>query len=234
MEIQIIASSSRGNCCYVNDGKTGLLVDAGIRQADVWRAMKFRVLQRVNGLLLTHEHKDHSLSAARLMTEGIDCYTSKGTAEALGLKGYRLHIIEAEREFKIETWSILPFWTTHDAAEPLGFMLASTEGAGAKILFATDTSSFADYKFGEGITEILVECNYQEEYLEEVQPRAKQERLITSHLSLETLCSFLKTLDCSKLRCIWLLHISRENADRKSMRRQVEEIAKCRVHIIGD
>jgi phosphoribosyl 1,2-cyclic phosphodiesterase len=74
----------------------------------------------------------------------IDCYISAGTVEALGISGHRLNIIKAKQQFRIGTWTALPFDTQHDAAEPLGFLLANQDGE--KLLYATDTY-FIRYRF---------------------------------------------------------------------------------------
>ncbi len=87
------------------------------------------------------------------MKAGIECYMSRGTAEALKLTGHRLHIIDGQ--FQVGAWTILPFKTIHDAAEPLGFLMARGD---VTMLYVTDTQ-YIPHRFG-GLTHILVECNY--------------------------------------------------------------------------
>src|SRR5690606_36348279 len=131
-----------------------------------------------------------------MMKAGIDCYMSAGTAEALGISGHRLHIIKAKQQFRIGTWKILPFETQHDAAEPLGFLLANKTGE--KLLYATDTY-YIRYRF-RGLTHIAVECNYSMDILRAnieaglVEP-ALNKRILKSHFSLENVKNFLKAND---------------------------------------
>ena len=168
---------------------------------------------------------DHSKAVKDIMRAGIDCYMSRGTAEALGISGHRLHIIKAKQQFRIGTWTILPFETQHDATEPLGFLLANQ--AGEKLLYATDTY-FIRYRF-RGLTHIAVECNYSMDILKRnvdagTLPKEFKNRLLKSHFSLENVKRFLQANDLSKVQGIWLLHLSDNNSDCERFKREVMEL----------
>ena len=159
------------------------------------------------------------------MRAGIDCYMSQGTAEALELSSHRLNIIKAKQQFQLGTWTILPFDTQHDAQEPLGFLLANQ--AGDKLLYATDTY-YIKYKF-RGLTHIMVECNYSLDILRTnveagTVDKALKSRILKSHFSLENVKQFLKANDLSKVREIWLLHMSDGNSDAERFKREVQEL----------
>jgi hypothetical protein len=62
-----------------------------------------------------------------MIKAGIDCYMSKGTAQALKLSGHNIKTESALKQFKIGSWTVLPFDVTHDCAEPLGFLIANGE-----------------------------------------------------------------------------------------------------------
>jgi phosphoribosyl 1,2-cyclic phosphodiesterase len=159
------------------------------------------------------------------MRAGIDCYISAGTVEALGLSGHRLNIIKARQQFRIGTWTILPFETQHDAQEPLGFLLANQDGD--KMLYATDTY-YIRYRF-QGLTHIAVECNYSSDILKAnvkaglVEPALKS-RILKSHFSLENVKRFLQANDLSKVQEIWLLHLSEQNSCEKRFKEEVQKI----------
>ena len=168
---------------------------------------------------------DHSKAVKEIMRAGIDCYISAGTAEALGVSGHRLNIIKSKQQFQIGTWTILPFETQHDAAEPLGFLLANQDGE--KLLYATDTY-FIRYRF-QGLTHIMVECNYSLDILRaNVEagsvPATLKNRLLKSHFSLENVKEFLKANDLSKVQEIWLLRMSNGNSDSERFKREVMEL----------
>ena len=116
------ASGSTGNCYRITDGRTPLLLECGIGINNILRNLKFGV-SSLAGCLVSHGHKDHAKAVKDLMKFGIDIYLSQGTADEIsGLDSWRhrLHIIKARQQFRIGTWTILPFETQHDAAEPLG------------------------------------------------------------------------------------------------------------------
>lgn len=231
VEFTPYASGSRGNCYRIDDGSTPLLLECGIPYKEIQKNLKFRVSE-IAGCLVTHEHQDHCKAVRDLMKAGIDCYMSRGTAEALGVAGHRVHIIEARKQFRLGSWTILPFQTQHDAVEPLGFLLANR--AGDKLLYATDTY-YVRYKF-HGLTHILVECNYAADILAKnveagLVPPALKKRILKSHFSLEHVKQFLLANDLSRVQEIWLLHLSDGNSDAARFKREVQELTGKPVYI---
>jgi phosphoribosyl 1,2-cyclic phosphodiesterase len=177
---------------------------------------------------------DHSKAVKDIMRAGIDCYMSAGTAEALGISGHRLHIIKAKQQFKIGSWTILPFETQHDARDPLGFLLANQDGE--KLLYATDTY-FIRYRF-QGLTHIMIETNYSMDILRAnveaglVGPALKT-RIMKSHFSLENVKKFLQANDLGKVQEIWLLHLSDNNSDCERFKREIQELTGKPVYVAG-
>ena len=231
IEITPYASGSRGNCYRVSDGRTPLLLECGIPYKEIQKALNFRVSE-IAGCLVSHEHQDHCKAVKDIMKAGIDCYISAGTAEALGLSGHRLNIIKARQQFRIGTWTILPFETQHDAAEPLGFLLANQDGE--KLLYATDTY-FIRYRF-QGLTHIMIEANYSLDILKRnveagAVPKELKNRLLKSHFSLENVKRFLQANDLSKVEAIFLLHLSDGNSDAERFKREIQELTGKMVFI---
>jgi phosphoribosyl 1,2-cyclic phosphodiesterase len=230
MDIQVLASSSKGNCYRVSNGSTPLLLECGIRFKEIQQKLNFR-LSEIAGCLVSHEHQDHCKAVQDIMKAGIDCYMSQGTAEALRVSGHRVHIVKAKEQFKIGTWTIFPFDTVHDAAEPLGYLLASGK---EKLLFATDTA-YLKYRF-RGLTHIMIEANYQREILEHgveegLVPVVVRNRIRRSHFDLNHLKDFFKANDLSNLQEVWLLHLSDGNADEEQFKREIQEIAGKPVYV---
>ena len=232
MDIKVLASSSRANAYRISDGKTALLLEAGLSYKELQRALGFKTTE-LTAVLITHEHKDHSRAVADLAKAGIDCYMSAGTKEALGLSGHRIHELWPRVQTQIGTWTVLPFETQHDAAEPLGYLLASGQ---EKLIFATDTY-YIRYKFNE-LTHIMVECNYAVDILEEnVEaeriPAALKQRLLQSHFSLANVKEFLRANDLSKVEEIHLLHLSDGNSDEARFKREIQELTGRVVMVAG-
>jgi phosphoribosyl 1,2-cyclic phosphodiesterase len=220
MKIEVFASSSVGNCYSISNGREVLLIECGIPVKKIKQAMGFTLSSAV-GCLCSHNHGDHAKAAKDVAAAGVDLYTSQGTIDALGLTGHRVHTIKARQTVQIGPFQVMPFETIHDAAEPLGFLIAS---GGAKLLFATDTA-FLPYKF-PNLTHLMIECNYQVDILArnvasgEV-TMAQKERLLFSHSSLGNTLQFLANQDLSQVREIHLLHLSAGNSDAATMKRAV-------------
>lgn len=233
IDIQVLASGSRGNCYRIDDGSTPLLLEAGIPYKEIQHSLHFR-LAEVSGCLISHEHKDHSKAVRDLLRAGIDCYMSQGTASALGISGHRVNIIQARQLFQLGTWAVLPFETQHDAIEPLGFLLANQSGD--KLLYATDTY-YIRYQF-RGLTHIMIECNYATDILRAnveaglVEPALKN-RILKSHFSLNHVKEFLLANDLSQVQEIWLLHLSDGNSDATRFKREVQELTGKPVYQAG-
>lgn len=236
IEIKVLASSSKGNCYWVTDGSTPLLLECGIPWKEIQRKLDFKTSE-IKGCLVSHEHKDHCKAAPDIIRAGIDTYMSIGTIEALeleehGLYGHRVGIAKSKRQFNIGTWNIKPFITEHDAAEPLGFLLVNKQGE--KLIYITD-SYYCKYKF-TGLTHIMIECNHSYEILERnvangSLPQAMKNRLIKSHFSLENVKKFLLANDLSRVQEIWLIHLSDGNSDAELFKREIMQLTGKQVII---
>lgn len=147
---------------------------------------------------------------------------SKGTAEALEVSGHKVKIMEAGKQYQVGGWSVVPFPVVHDAAEPLGFILARGK---SKWLFATDTAYIVN-QF-RGLTHIAVECNYNPEILiarcaSGIITKTMLDRLTFSHFGLDNVLEFLSKNDLSLVREIHLLHLSDSSSDEKLMKKTIE------------
>lgn len=231
IEIKTLASGSSGNAYWVSDGHTELLLECGTRFKDIKIALGFNT-SNLAGCLVTHEHKDHSKGLKDVLRAGIDVYATQGTIDQEGIEHHRLNPIKSKKQFKVGTWTILPFDVEHDVAEPVGFLLANQQGE--KLLFATDTY-YVKYKFN-GLTHIMIECNYSLEILNNNidigrTHKAMKHRLVKSHFSLENVKEFLKANDLSKVKEIHLLHLSDSNSNEKEFKKTIQELTGIPVYI---
>lgn len=231
LDIAVYASGSSGNCYTVSDGETVVMLDCGL---------PFRRIERLTGFLLpaavlvTHEHKDHSKAAQDFMRRGVDVYMTAGTAAALGIGAqHRLHVLNPMEQTTVGRITVSAFPTQHDAREPCGFLLDDGDD---RVLYATDTY-YIKYQF-PGVTKMLIEANHSYKILEEnvgahILNKALAERLIKSHFSIENVLAFLRANDLSKVKEIWLIHLSDGNADAGKFARMVEATTGKPVYIGG-
>lgn len=204
MKFQALASSSAGNAYIVSDNDTRILLECGVSHKQLQKLSGFS-LSEFQACLVSHEHKDHAKAAAELIGRGMEVYMSQGTAEALETEGAAL--IENMEQFNVGSLDIVPFTTFHDAREPLGFLIKSRID-GDVLAFATDTVNLR-YKF-PGLNILAIEANYDKNILErcEKMPEKVRYRITNSHMEIDTLCDYLRSLDLSGCREIHLLHLS--------------------------
>ena len=204
MRFEALASSSAGNAYVVSDQETRVLLECGISHKKLQKLSGFS-LSDFSGCLVSHEHKDHAKAVAELIERGMTVYMSEGTAAALEADAVQL--IENMEQFNIGSFDIVPFTTFHDAKEPLGFLMKSRVD-GDVLAFATDTVNLR-YKF-PGLTILAIEANYDKAILErcEKMPEKVRYRITNSHMEIDTLCDYLRSLDLSQCREIHLLHLS--------------------------
>lgn len=199
-----MASSSAGNAYIVSDNDTRILLECGVTHKNLQKLSGFS-LSEFQACLVSHEHKDHAKSVDELISRGMPVYMSQGTAEALETDTVTL--IEAMEQFNVGSFDIVPFTTFHDAKEPLGFLIKSRVD-GDVLAFATDTVNLR-YKF-PGLNILAIEANYDKNILErcERMPEKVRYRITNSHMEIDTLCDYLRSLDLSQCREIHLLHLS--------------------------
>src|SRR5262249_21126679 len=127
VRVTVLASGSGGNACVVESGRTRVLIDAGLSAREIERRMEGRGIaaEAIAGLLLTHEHNDHS-SGALVCADRWDCpvYTTVGTASAIGLAGDLftpfVRVVPG-REGRIGELGFRAFATPHDALESVAY-----------------------------------------------------------------------------------------------------------------
>lgn len=175
--------------------------------------------------LMVISHKDHCKAVKDVLKAGIDCYMSEGTRQEIGINHHRMWVVKAKTQFRIGSWTILPFDTEHDCNNPIGFLLANQ--AGDKLLFVTDTY-YIKYNFN-GLTHIMVECNFAEDILRQnvidgLVPNDLKNRLLRSHMSLETCKDFLRLTDLSRVREIHLIHMSEGNSDALRFKKEIQAL----------
>ena len=204
MKFQALASSSSGNAYIVTDRDTRILLECGVSHKNLQKLSGFS-LSEFQACLVSHEHKDHAKAVAELINRGMEVYMSQGTAEALETEAVTL--IEHMEQFNVGSLDIVPFTTFHDAKEPLGFLIKSRVD-GDVLAFATDTVNLR-YKF-PGLNILAIEANYDKNILErcERMPEKVRYRITNSHMEIDTLCDYLRSLDLSQCREIHLLHLS--------------------------
>ena len=238
MKIQVLGTGSSGNCYKVDTGRATLLLECGLPFRVIQRKLGFKLLN-IDACFITHEHMDHAKAVKDLMRAGVDCYMTEGTAEALGVKGHRLHTFKKEGDWQYDWVSIngsvvRAAQAQHDVSEPVSFVIAGNGPNHQNLFFATDTAYFK-YRIPD-CDVLMIECNYVKSTLDENVEQGKintslRNRIVKNHLSLETLVEALQATDLKKLKKIYLLHLSDSNSDEELIKRTIQEITGVEVVI---
>ncbi len=214
--------------------RTTLLIDAGLGRKEILR--RFEALgrpqpERVDAILITHEHSDHSTAVAQLarlwdcpayLTEPTHREIVKMYAEDPEKPGKkatidRVEYIQGGKKFQIGDIEVNPFDIPHDAKEPVGFTFRTN---GTKVAIVTDLGYLprhvqvhlreADF--------LILESNHDLEKLKlgpypwHIKMRIKDN---LGHLSNDTVSEFLADCDAfdGRARHVVLAHLSEQNND---------------------
>ena len=150
MNFNVIASGSSGNCYCIENNGHFIFVDAGATLTSIRKGLDNRKPDKENGasLFITHEHTDHISGVLPLIScYNPKIYTSKGTAVVLAEKGVNpeiIYTIDANITYEFADFTVMPFKTMHDAADPFGFKF---EVGGKVVSIATDFGIITDELF---------------------------------------------------------------------------------------
>ena len=233
MKVSVLASGSSGNSIYVQQGATRILVDAGLAGR--------RIEERLRGIdvdiaglqaiVVSHEHSDHIHGAGVLARRfGLPVWVTQGTLDASRriFRGKeRVRVFENSEAFSIGDLSLQPFALSHDAADPVNFVIS---GGDSRLGIATDTGVVTRlvYQRLRGADLVVMEANYDRDLLMNGPYPWDLKRRIAGnrgHLpngtAAETLCGLAE----EGLRQAILAHLSEKNN-----RPELAEEA-CRSHL---
>ena len=219
LKIGVLGSGSSGNSIVLvdADGKA-LLVDAGFSRREILaRLGRLGVApERLTGMLLTHEHSDHSCGCRVLCdTLGLPLYTTYGTASCLmhhHALPNRVLTFEPGNSFMLGGFEVAGFPVRHDAEEPVGFIIGS---GGMRVGIATDLGEVnaAARRALRDCDALVLESNYDFQMLRDSNRQLYLKRRINSrvgHLDNTMAASSLAELVTKRTELLLLAHISRE------------------------
>ena len=225
MKLCSIASGSSGNCIYVGNETTNLLVDAGLSGKRIENGLSELSInaKELDGILITHEHSDH-VKGLGVMTRryGLPIYATRGTIEALmktkdmaSAPEQLLHEIKPDEPFRLKDVDVHPIHISHDAADPVAYRFSSD---GRSVAVMTDLGIYDDYilKSLKGVSALLLEANHDVNMLEVgAYPYYLKQRILSDrgHLSNDLAGQLALDLlsQSDKLKTVLLGHLSREN-----------------------
>ena len=216
MEFYTIASSSAGNAALVCHEDTHILIDAGVSCRRITQSLAALdlTLEDIDAILITHEHIDHVRALGTLQKKcAVPLYASRGTAAALDYPAERVHAFTPGDALTVGSLRALPFRTSHDARESVGYRIESDDGSLAVL---TDTGYITDeaHDLALGADTLLLEANHDVEMLTAgPYPYPLKRRILGEygHLSNEAAAEFAVECVRAGTSDILLAHLSGEN-----------------------
>ncbi len=245
LNVQVIRSSSSGNCTAIWTPTAGFLIDAGISRTILCEFIS-ETGNPVDAALITHAHNDHLSNAACnfMLQNGIPLYMANNqTLSAFeeflpafaNMEG-GIKLFNSE-PFRVREFNLIPFKVDHDA--PGGCFGFNVFYKDRKIAYATDfvnvTRRLLPFFVDSDV--IIIESNHDVNMLDNShQPAHVKHRIKNeAHLSNEKCANFLQTVfkkSRKKPSCLFLAHISSECNSRELVR-EVHEDSFEREEIFG-
>ena len=222
MQIEVLGSSSAGNAYIVSDGNTSILLECGLPFREMQIKSDFRIAN-ADACFITHCHLDHSKAIHDVLKMGIDVYALPETLSALNVsEHYRTHNVEPLKPITVNTFEIMAITMYHDCP-CVGYMVYS-KNTNERLFFATDT-----YKITvnpQGVDYLILEINYQKEIVnrlvnEGIMEASIRARLLFSHYELSKALNWLKRIDKSRLKRIYVAHLSNAHSHAEEIKKAV-------------
>ena len=214
-------SSSSGNCTYIGNSRSGILIDIGVSAKKTEQALSGIGVDpsSINAIFVTHEHTDH-IKGIKVFAQRYDItvYSSAGTLagieEANAISPYTCAEIIPDSGIEAGGFFVRPFRTPHDSRESTGFSVVTPDGR--RISVATDIGKMTDSIMAaiSGSDLVLLESNHDVGMLRNgPYPFFLKERILSDrgHLSNECCAdAAVKLVEAGTTRFV-LGHLSREN-----------------------
>lgn len=235
-----LASGSKGNCIYLGTKRTKILIDAGISSRIIQQRLEeINVdLNDIDAILVTHEHADHIKAIQTLgCKHNIPIFANSDTAKAIYetfKECPKFKIFSTGESFEFGDIEVHPFSVQHDALDPVAFTIRYD---GLKLGFCTDLGFATTLVVNQ-----LLECDYL--YLESnhqpsmvhasSRPDVYKKRVLSKqgHLSNEECADLLFKIIHSKLKHVYLAHLSEEcNSPELALKIVQEKLKNNQIHV---
>ena len=229
MRLAVLASGSGGNAAVLEAGDACVLIDCGISYRQLGSRMKALGMSpgQIQAVLLTHEHDDHVRGLeVFLRHHRVPVLATPGTVEAMPSPPADVQPLASGRELCLGNLKVLPVETSHDAREPVGFVV---ENRGRRVGMVTDTGVLTELLVERlsGCHALLLECNHDRDLLRYgPYPWPLKQRIAsrTGHLSNEQTCVGLERLAHSGLELVVGMHLSQTNNRPELVERELGTI----------
>jgi len=227
MILKVLGSNSAGNCYILETKHEALIIELGVSVPKIKKALHFNIA-KVVGAIVSHAHGDHAKYMGEAMNAGIGVYANHETLSAKSLsRHHRAKPLAHGKKEKIGGFYVKGFPVEHDV--PCMMFLIEHEECGLT-LFLTDTM-YCKYKI-PGLNNIIIECNHELEIMDNNgTPGFLRNRIVQSHMNMDTCKEMLLANDLSTVHNIVLIHLSNTNSDAAKIKREISAMIGKIVHV---
>lgn len=218
MRFASLGSGSEGNALIVQVAQTTVMIDCGFGfRETINRCARLGLMpERIDAIIVTHEHADHVSGAPRLARRfGIPVWLTFGTLSATESlwQGCTLRGFDSHDAFLVGDIEVLPFPVPHDAREPAQMTLTDGQRRLGVLTDVGETTPHIEASLSD-CDALFLEANHCEDmlYRSSYPPRLK-ERIAGryGHLSNAASSEILARIASSRLQRVVAAHLSREN-----------------------
>jgi len=240
MKFISFGSGSSGNCYYLSTGSDAILIDVGVGIRLLKRhCIQYGVsLASVNNILLTHDHADHIKSVGSISSHyNIPVYATELVHEGVVHNpGVRKKIdpalkrvVEKGKALQIGEFNVTPFGVPHDSTDNVGYVIGA---CGVTFSIITDCGHLTDdmQQVIHDSDYLVIEANHDLEMLNYGPYSAYLKARISSprgHLSNEDCGNAIAAYASSRLRHVWLCHLSEHNNNPRVAFNTVDDILQA-------
>ncbi len=220
IRVCVLGSGSSGNCTYISDGDSALLLDAGFSAKETIRRMKDVGLDpdSVAGIVISHEHNDHVRGAGPLSRNlKVPVYINENSyskvRSVMGEAGGGVIHFGVGGSFNVNGFKVSSFSIPHDAVDPCAFVF---EAKGKKVGALTDTgvtTNLMEQRLKD-VDYLVLEANHDVQMLQAgPYPWRLKQRIASrdGHLSNEASAGLLSRILHHNLQGITFAHVSNTN-----------------------
>jgi len=216
MRLCVLGSGSRGHAVYVEAGRTRVLFDAGFSGKQIRERLGSigADLDDLSAIVISHEHTDH-IAGLRVLGRKLPVYATRGTLSAIEdrfeLNG--MEIIKPGDWCEIKDIKFLPVSLSHDANEPVGFVIEDGSSRAAVITDLGAVTNVVRHHLKD-VALAVVESNHDAKMLRdgpyswELKQRIKSRR---GHLSNTQAANLVSAIAHPGLKQVMVAHLSEKN-----------------------
>ena len=206
MKFSIVGSGSKGNACLIYNKDTLIQIDMGLPLKSLKKELDHlgKTVNDIQALFITHEHTDHIVGIP-LYHDRVDIYAGEGTYASA-------NPVEPFIPLEVGSMSIVPFPTSHDATNPMGYLI---EEEGCRLGYVTDTGYLSDEALA-----LIKDCDYYyfesnhdlKMLMNSARPAVLKKRIHSKHGHLSNIDSaiYMAELIGPRTKAIYLAHLSEE------------------------